>query len=323
MVFDYQSVALSHIRTADATYCIVDPKPSRELVRSIDDVGLMHPPILLPSDGAYVIISGFNRIAACRLLDWTFMTAAVVPPHTTAAQCATIAIAETTVCRNLNLVEQARAVGLLSRFCDRQETLAAAARRAGLKMSPRLAAKLEKVAQMTPLLQSGLACGTIALPVALAIHEMADHAGADAISRVLHAVDYSLNQQREVLDAIVAIACREAISVTELLSQGDIGVLLSDEALDHRRKGQLLRQHLKNRRYPTIASVERQYKQIRNQLKLKKNMQLIPPPNFESPVFALRIEFESPSALNALRNELDRLVSTPAIHRLWELFRRT
>jgi ParB-like chromosome segregation protein Spo0J len=196
MEFDYQSVALTRIRITDATYCITDQKPSDELVRSIDDLGLIHPPILLPSKDKYVILSGFNRIAACRLLDRTHVTAGVVHPDTSAAKCAIIAVADTTVRRNLNLVEQARAIGLLSRFYDRKETLDAAARRVGLKWSEHLAAKLKKVTRMTPLLQSGLTCGTIALPVALAIHDMTDHEGANAISRILHSADYSLSQQR-------------------------------------------------------------------------------------------------------------------------------
>jgi hypothetical protein len=323
MEFDYQSVALTRIRITDATYCITDQKPSDELVRSIDDLGLIHPPILLPSKDKFVIISGFNRIAACRLLDRTHVTSGVVHPDTPPAKCAIIAVADTTVRRNLNLVEQARAIGLLSRFYDRKETLDAAARRVGLKWSEHLAAKLKKVTRMTPLLQSGLTCGTIALPVALAIHDMTDHEGANAISRILHAADYSLSQQREVFDAIVAISSREAISVEELLHQGDIGALLDDDALEHRQKKQLLRQYLKNRRYPTIASVQKQYEKIRKQLKLKKNMQLIPPSNFESPAFALRLEFENPSELDALRNELDRLVSTADIHRLWDLYKLT
>jgi hypothetical protein len=83
----------------------------------------------------------------------------------------------------------------------------------------------------------------------------------------------------------------------------------------------MIRLCLKAMRYPTISSVEKQFRHLVKKLKLPDKVQLDAPPNFESRSFALRFEFDDQTDLEAMQKELNRLISAPEIEKLWGLFR--
>lgn len=321
MDFDYRSVPIAQIDTKDATYCITSRYPSNDLVGSIRQIGLLRPPLLKADGDRYVIISGFSRIAACRQLGWSSITVGLMDASTTAEQCAIVAVADKTAHRALNLVEQAHAVNLLARVFDEKSAFNAAVRRAGLDINEQLFTKLKRVAELPPLMQSGLIEGVIALPVALAIDQMTDKEAAMAVNQLLYESNYSLNQQREILDSVIAVSRRDGISIPRLLSEGPIGDIRQNIEMDHRHKARMIRISLKALRYPTISSVEKQFQHLVKKLKLPDKAQLIAPLNFESRSFALRFEFDNQNDLEAMQKLLNRLISAPEIKQLWGLFR--
>ncbi len=320
MDFEYRAVSVSQIDPNDTTYRITGSKPVDDLVQSIRDVGLLRPPLLKADGQRHVIVSGFKRIAACRRLGWPCITAGLLDTAISAAHCAIIAVADQTAHRKLNLVEQAQAVNLLARVFEKKDALFAAARKAGLEINAHLAEKLNRVVNMSQLLQSGLIEGSIALPVALAIDRMQDKDAADSVTRLLNEFNYSLNQQREVLEAVTAVSRRDGIPIPRLLGNGAIGDIRLNEELDRGHKARMIRDYFKTRRYPTISSVDKQFQKLSKQLKLDDHVQLIAPRNFESPTYALRFEFNKPEDLTTIQKELNRLVSAPEIKRLWDLF---
>lgn len=321
MDFDYRSVSLIQIDSNDATYCITGHRSCRDLVRSIREIGLLRPPLLKADGDRYVIISGFARVAACKQLGWSSITAGLLDASTTTEHCAIVAVADNTAHRALNLVEQAYAVNLLATAFTEKGALNAAARRAGLDINERLVMKLKRVAKMPQLVQSGLIEGAIALPVALAIDEMPDKDAAESVSQLLYEFNYSLNQQREILDSVVAVSRREGISIPQLLHNGPIRDIRRNDEWDHRHKARMIRRTLKAMRYPTISSVETQFQHLVKQLKLPDKVQLVAPPNFESRSFALRFEFDTQDNLKVMQRVLNRLVSAPEIKQLWDLYR--
>jgi ParB family chromosome partitioning protein len=320
MDFDYRSVSLSQIDSQDTTYCITDRQPSPDLVRSIGEIGLLRPPLLKADDDRYVIVSGFARIAACRQLGRSRITAGLLDASIPAGQCAVVAVADKTAQKALNLVEQANAVCLLATVYKKKREFHIAARRAGLDINGRLEAKLKRVAKLPPLLQSGLIKNVIALPVALTIAQMPDKNGAESVTQLLYEINYSLNQQREILESVVAVSRRDGISIPRLLNGSPIGDIRRNEQLDHRHKARLIRQNLKAMRYPTVSSVEKQFQRLVKSLKLPSKAQLIAPPNFESRSFALRFEFDNQNDLEAIPKVLNRLISAPQIKDLWDLY---
>jgi ParB family chromosome partitioning protein len=320
MGFDYRSVSLSRIDSQDTTYCICGRQPSSDLVRSIREIGLLRPPLLKADGDRYVIVSGFARIEACRQLGRASITAGLMDPSDPVEHYAVVAVADKTAHKTLNLVEQANAVNLLASAFKETSAFHDAARRAGLDINGHLVEKLKQVAALPPLLQTALIKSVIALPVALAIAQIQEEDDAQCIARLLFEFNYSLNQQREILDSIMAVSRRDTISIPRLLGDGPIGDIRRNDQLDHRHKARMIRLNLKAMRYPTISLVEKKFQQLVKTLKLPAKAQLVAPPNFESRTFALRFEFDNQNDLEAIPTVLNRLVAAPQIKHLWSLY---
>lgn len=318
MVFDFRSVPLSQIRDSDITYKISIGESDEQLVRSIETIGLMAPPVLQPFANSYIVISGFKRIAACRTLGWQTMTAACLPDSASLMDCALVAIADAAAHRDLNTVELARAYHLLTTAQGENGSgeIVAQFERIGISINEEMVAKLAKILRMTPLLQQGLIDETIALPIALRIGEMPEASLIDNLTGLLHDLNLSLNRQRELLDWLEAIAIRENIPMGDLLKGKTLMQMREDPALDPGHKSNLIRQYFKKRRYPNITAFEQNYEQARKALKLPKGVQLSPPPHFEGQHFSIKVNFRSQDELRQLNHEIELLSQSDALSAL-------
>jgi ParB family transcriptional regulator, chromosome partitioning protein len=315
---EYSSVPIEQILAKDTLFKISTGSASAELVASIRLIGLLNPPILIACSGDFRIVSGFKRIAALRQLGISSIPARLLDPGTPVENCIRIAIIENSSQRSLNLVEQANAIGLLATFCTDAQQLADAACSAGLSVNPGMAEKLNKLAGMEAPLKAGVLDGTVALPVAIQIHDMKDAATTQAIGTLLKHLGLSLNRQREILEWIVSICRRDAISVAQLLMTEEIVNCMQDTNMDRRQKGQLIRKCLKTRRYPTIQSYENRFDGIVKKLKLAKGTSLIPPPHFENPSYGLRFEFRNYHELLRKLKEFEKIIKSEILKSLWD-----
>lgn len=320
MIFDYETVPIENIWDEDTTYRIsTDPLPQR-LKASIADIGLITPPLLKQQGHRYIIVSGFRRVAICRMLEWEHMPAACLTAQVSNVQSALMAIADNATQRDLNIVELARACCLLDNISQghgvQQLFLSA-----GLDINPDLFAKLKRINQMPPVVQRGLIDQTIALPIALRLDEHNNLHVIEALSHLLCELNLSLNRQRELLDWIEAIAKRDKLSVTEVLNDEPLEILRQDSTLDPGHKTNLIRHYFKQRRYPNIIAFERNYQQCAKTVKLPKGVALTPPPHFEGRLFTFKICFEDQDQLSKLIENLKHLVKTGALNKLIETAR--
>ena len=277
MIYDYQLIALPQI-SDDDTFRISTGNPTDRLQKSIEHVGLINPPILLPSgEENFRIVSGFARIAACRMMGWERLTARILPLETSLAHCALIAIADNAAQRELNPVELSRALTLLAKSNSSREEFPALLQSLGIKAGKDLLTKLMQVAQMSACLQNGIISGSIALPVALQLHNMHDAAAADELGQLLHELQMSLNRQREIVDWVQAMLHRDGSTVSQVLGQDQIRIWREDKQMDPRHRGGLIRQLLRQKRYPEISAFEKKYAQVVKQINPAGGLQVVPP----------------------------------------------
>jgi ParB-like chromosome segregation protein Spo0J len=312
------SVPVERILTEDTMFKISTGAASAGLVESIRLIGLLNPPIIIACSGGFRIVSGFKRIAALRKLDKSSVPARLLDPATTLESCIRIAIIENSSQRQLNLIEQANAIGLLATFFTDSQQLADAACSAGLSINPGMAEKLKKLAGMEALLKTGILDGSIALPVAIQLQDMQDAAARKTIGALLKELGLSLNRQREMLEWIVSISRRDGISAAQLLMTEAIVKCMQDINMDRRQKGQLIRKCLKTRRYPTIQTYEKQFDRTVKKLKLAKGTFLTAPPHFESPSYSLRFEFRNYHELCQKLKEFEKIIQSGILKSLWD-----
>lgn len=318
------SVPLDSIDSADKRYLVTtdadtgDKRP--DLTDSIRQMGLLAPPLLAESDGRFIIISGFRRIAACRSLEYDTIDVFVKKSISTKAgeldfECAKAAIADNSLQRSLNLIEMSRAFCMIDSFVSDIKALSHIAGILGLPVGYGIIKKIKKIASMPQLIQNAILTGSISLPVAILLESYQEIAKI-AFARLFISIKFSLNKQREILTLVKEIGRREGIDETEILLRGKVQQITENPDLDANKKGQKIREYLKQRRYPALQKAQKIYEDNVNVLNLADNVRLSPPAHFEGNVFALNLSFQDPEQLKACLKNAGELVDNPIFEKI-------
>lgn len=313
----FESVAVERIDLSDDTFRITTGRDDSDLIRSIETVGLVTPPILMPSRGRFAVVSGFRRIAACRRLDVPAPLCRRLAEDTPLSAAALIAVADNTSHRRLNPVELSRAHRLLARALGTDEAVSSAAAGIGLPAGTELIEKLRGLDRAPEAIRSGVVQEHIALPVALDLAKMPTEE-ACALAEVLSSVPLSLNRQREVVTLLREIARREDLDVLDLTADSTLAGIVGDEDADLPRKAKALVSFLKRRRYPALCRAQREFERRRRQLPLSGGMALAPPANFEGNRYELKLSFRSVEELEAHLARAGEIAGTEALRAIVE-----
>ena len=191
-----QIVPLDRIDSEDTTYRITTRSGTADLIASIVDLGVVHAPILQPRGKQRTIVAGFRRIAACRKIQLTEVTAKLLPSDSTEQQRIELAVADNSLQRPLNLIESARSLEMLSRCHSGSAELLGAAARLNLPNNPDHVNKLLRLASLSPSLQNAVRDEVIALSMALKLGDL-EASVADEWIRIFRDLNVGLNRQRE------------------------------------------------------------------------------------------------------------------------------
>lgn len=306
----FETVPVQKIDLNDGRYRISTSGPSASLVASIDALGVLTPPKIIPIKKSYTVVSGFKRIMACNQLGVKTAPAQILNPDLPLEQCIHASIAENAFIRPLNLVEQSRAIRMLDLLYEDQARLCRTATFLGLRVNPELVNKLRSVGEMQTVLQDAVINGHVALPIALRLHKMDDEWTANRITRIFCEIGLSLNRQREFLDWLVEIARRDGTSVLFIIDEGPVSDILKDHDLDRKQKGRLVRQYIKEKRYPEISKADQRFSDAMKRLRLEKGVRLNAPAFFENQTYCLKIDFNDYEELVSKYRNLEGVISS-------------
>lgn len=321
MEFSERKVPCRNIDTDDNTYRISTGQTNAALTESIAALGLIQAPIVRPKADRFIIISGFQRVLACRKIGMQNLPVRLASGHQSNLDYARLAVADNSFQRTLNLVEIARAVSLLKPHFDSLTALAETAAELCLPANPGF---LEKVALLTTLeqnIQKQVVSGDIALPTALEFLDL-DPPSVRALSDLFGSLKLSLNKQREVLTLLREIAALEDISITAVLQNSAIQNVLCAEDLDIAQKRQQLRSQLKKRRFPVLTHAETQMHKLIKKLPLGPHWQIIPPKHFEAQTYVFKATVRSPDELQQAHAHLENIVEAPVLKEIFKLSRK-
>ena len=314
------SIDLSSIDSEDGTFHITTQTEVQELVISIQQLGLMHPPILKQVDTRYRIISGFRRIAACRLIRWSKVPAFIVNPDTPEGTCALFAIADNSFQRPLNLIEISRSLNLLSCYFKEEKLQLKFASLLGLSEHRTHIKKIEKIYHLPQPIQDAILSETISLVVALDLAAAMDAAELEPdtgveLVKLFEQLGIGINKQRQLMVMLREIALRENISVQQLLGHKAMRKILDNSELDRVQKGRQIKSYLQQRRYPTITRTGNEFEAQVKKLKLGESATLTPPRDFEGTTYTLTLRFDSHADLLDHQSKLERIVRSDGLKR--------
>jgi len=312
MNFKEDLVCLSTIDLEDNTFRITTDTSIEDLILSIKSVGLLNPPILLKKTSGFQIISGFRRISAYINLGMAKIPARIVVSDRKKLECVKLAIADNSLQRALNLIEQSRSLYKLSEFFKDNDHLAKAAFVLGLPDNPSIISKIKKICNLPPDIQNAVLSNTISLAMALELEILKKDEGS-AFAVLFEKLKLSLNKQREILAYIKEIAIIENISIIQLLTKSYLREIADNDELDKNKKTNLIRSYLKQRRFPEISKAEKKLKVKVKRLKLGSNINLIPPKNFEATTYSLNLQFDNMEQLRENKTALEKIIKNPIL----------
>lgn len=315
MRFKEKVVNLSQIDFNDDAFRITTEKQVDDLMHSINHVGIMHLPLLLEKEATHTIVCGFRRIEACRRLNWSKLEAMVLESDTIRLKCIKYAITDNAFQRSLNLIEKSRSIEMLSDFFKDINRLSEELSVLGLSEHPSMIKKLKGICHLPDPLQNCILSNTISLAMLLELAGMSEE-DAKGFIKLFNTLKLSLNKQREIVTMAKEIAMREDKSILKVIEEYHLKKILMDEALDKNQKAHDIRIYLKQRRFPTIANIEKSYEKYRQKLNLEKGFKLIPPINFESPTYTLQLSFNNMTQLKGFKTAFDALIENTYLKKI-------
>ena len=317
MRFKCMPIPLNQIDLNDKTFLITTSERINALSDSIHDLGVMNPPLLIQKEGLtpgclFSVVYGFQRIAACLNLGWDSIDSTLADASISGLTCAKLAITDNLLQRSLNLVETSRSLNLLVPYFQDEARLAEAASASGLPGNIALIRKIKSICHLAPLIQDGLLAGCLTLPSAIDLGNLDEEIGC-RLAEIFTALQLSLSKQREILTLTQEIACREDITLADLVNGNVFKQILNDNDLDRSQKTGALRSYLKQRRFPSLTSAETAFKANWRKIKSGTGLELIPPPHFEGDVFTLRIQFKTVKELLARNRAIAEISKHPVM----------
>ncbi|MEI8132339.1 MAG: ParB/RepB/Spo0J family partition protein [Leptolinea sp.] len=307
-----QTVLLEQIHLEDTTFQVTTEAAIGILATSIAQLGVMHPPVLLPVSSGYVVVCGFRRIAACKSLGFSSITAKLLSLGTNKLSCVQLAIADNLLQRPLNLIETSRAMVLLSGVYPEPDDLRKAAGPLGLPDNFSAIHKLRQLSGLAPEIQEGVLTNVLSMAMALELGLMKKSSGI-RLSKLFGYLKLGLNKQREILTMIQEIAFREHLSVNDVLNANELQQIMAHEKWDRSQKTVHIRQYLKYRRYPSISAFESDFGVMVRSLDLESGVALIPPRDFEGTTFSFQLNFNSLCELQHRLSNLTEISSSPIL----------
>ena len=309
MRLDKQLVAPDRVNLDDTTYRITTRSDIEDLTASIAQLGILHPPILLPGGDRWTVVAGFRRIAAARQIRLSEIKSNVLPADAPEQLRIELAIADNSLQRPLNLIETARSLQMLSRCQPDLNALAATAATLNLPDNPDLVQKLLRLAELPAAIQQAAADEVIALSMALVLAELQEPIAEEWI-RIFRDLQVGLNRQRELLVLVAEIAAREDRTDAEVLHGADIRQILANADTQAAVKYRQLATSLRQRRFPHITAATQRFDDLVKRLDLGPDAHLSPPAHFEGTVYQLRLLFRSPEELRQHVQTIEKMLGS-------------
>ncbi len=130
----------------------------------------------------------------------------------------------------------------------------------------------------------------------------------DSIMSLFTSLPLTRQNQREFLQWVPELACRENTTIEEVISQQEVQNCVSNKTLNNPQKVQKLRDYFYHRRFPLYWALERKWKAKVRQINPEPSrVQFIPSPGFEKRKLELKITLHNGEMAKNLFSDLSAL----------------
>ncbi len=281
---------------------------------SLQEAGLLQPPLVSRRGSRYLLVSGWKRVLACRELSLSPIEV-LVDVGSGDLGLFLYAFYENLACREFSPIEKAEIVFRLSEFGEPAEKIRTHYLPL-LEVHPTVSsletllgiARFEPT-QKTKLAEEGTPFSSLERLVEFDTRER------DMILPLL--VPLSQNKQKEVLEDLFEISRREEEPVREILEREEIRRIQASESLSPLQKSDKVRVRLREARYPLYSQWLSAFESVAKRIPWPKDVRIQPSPHFEADDLLLSFRFSNKEEFQSRLAGLREAGSHPDFGRLF------
>jgi hypothetical protein len=285
------------------------------LVQSIQQVGLINPPILKREPEGLTIVAGYRRIIALKELKVETAACRIISGHDgiLPLECLLLNLHDNLATRSLNDVEKGMVLSRLDAWVPRHEIMDRYMPLLGLPAHEKyLLFLLEIERDFGKMVKGFVAEGRLSWQAVKVFSEM-DPVSRAGLLRFITDIKFNINQQSQFLDYIVDLSFIEGKSIPQILGEGDLNTIYSDTHMNRPQQAKAMLNKLRTRRNPSIVSAEKCFKKAVSDLNLPGGIQITAPPFFEGEHYRLEVLFREGKDLKI---KLENLIQTGGLGKL-------
>jgi ParB family transcriptional regulator, chromosome partitioning protein len=283
----FTSISLTEISLPDDRFRISPEIQAGSLLESIRKSGLLAPPVLINRDGKLIILSGWKRIEAARILGYETVHVFLrreAPDH---------AAFELPVYENLSFreyasIEKAEIIAKFKKF-GVDERVIKKKYLTLLALPPKVQVIKDclKIHTFNPQLKRMIFRENFSFPV---LQKLAGFK-ADARRQLIPVLKgLSRNSRMGILENIMDILERDQSSLTQVFGRLNLSGIITSERLSDPQKSEKIRQLIRKDRYPAVSARHHQCQDALKGLGLPENFIIRTPKNFEDEGFFLQVQ---------------------------------
>jgi len=281
---------------------------------SLQEAGLLQPPLVSRRGNRYLLVSGWKRVLACRELSLSPIEV-LVDVGRGDLELFLNAFYENLACRDFSPIEKAEAVFRLNEFGEPAEKIwthylpLLDAHPTVSALETLLAIARFEPNQKVMLAEEGIPFSSLERLVDFDTRER------DMILPLL--VPLSQNKQKEVLEDLFEISRREERAVKEILEKEEIRRIQRSESLSPLQKSDNVRVLLREARYPLHSQWLNAFESVAKRIPWPKGARIQPSPHFEGDDLLLSFRFRNKKEFQSCLAGLREAGSHPDFGRLF------
>jgi ParB/RepB/Spo0J family partition protein len=276
---------------------------------SIIKVGLINSVILkkrLDADGAYTVVSGYQRIRACQKLGWERIEAKVIDGLND-EEILLLVLHDNLSSRGFNEIEKAI---VLKKFLDigyaYDRLMAEIAPLLEIPPNKNIIDKYISILRLDNEIKQSVASSELELEKAFLLVTL-DDVERDVVYRFLFKESITnINEAKETIRNLLDLKLIKRLEIAELLSSSEISHILSDSKSNKRQKGEKICRLIKSMRNPSISTKEDEFDKSCRAMRLDNDVRINHSRFFEGDEIRITLKASNEEKLG---NNLERLLS--------------
>ena len=319
----FNTIECSQLNFDDTTFLMSYPLESPTVIASVATVGMVQPVVVsgCPCQGSYQIVAGFRRAYACREIGLETIHANIYPVDPENMQAAfCLALYENLAHRTFNDVEKSIILSKLTgQFgCSRDDVIQNYMPALQLAPNEKVLETYLHIVEFEEDLKRYIATHDVPMNMIELLENLSPE-DCRVVFTLISTLKLGVNKVKDLLTNLEEIALRDSCSLQAILDDPHVSEILSHERYTAPQKADQLRRYIREKRYPQLTTLEKDYHECLKQLHLSNGLHLKTDRFFEDDTLTASFRFSTPEQLKTVAEELQTLSQKPELQAVLHL----